>query len=649
MKKKLFILLGGLLLAAVAPAQTLFTYGTHTVDAKDFLRAYEKNNTQPVTDRAKSINDYLDLYIRSRLKIQEAYDRRLDTLPAMKMELENLRTQISQNYMTDPDISAQLVKEAFNRSQKDIHVAHIFISNRNTTGFIDTVMAGRKLDTVLQLLKKGEDFFKTARRYSDDTSAATNNGDIGFITLLTLPYDFENAIYNTPAGKYSAPVRSLAGFHIFKNLGERKAVGKIKAQQILLAYPPGADDNIKKQIASKADSLYKRIIAGDNFNRLAADFSNDYVSAASGGMMPEIGVGQFDPSFEKALWALPKDNAVSKPFATAYGWHILKRMSLKPVITDPNNKTYQDELKQRIINDSRWKNSKDFLVKKVTDKKGFKKFPYDDAALWNMSDSVLDGKPMTSGWAITAFTPLFSIGDSVYNANHWVNYANMYRYKQDGSGVKPWDQVREEWIRFSIQEYYKTHLEEFSEEFRQQMNEFRDGNLFFEIMQQEVWNKSQGDSAALLVLYEKNKQKYLWQQSVDAVLFFCADMNSATSTYDRVLANPADWKKIAALLPEKVIADSARFEWNQVPNLKKLTPKAGMVTSPLLNQSDNTASFGYVVQVYHQPTQRSFDEARGMLINDYQQVLEKQWEEALRKKYPVVVDEKVLKAIVSKK
>lgn len=649
MKKQLFLLLSGLFLAATAPAQTLFTYGKQAVDAKEFLRAYEKNNTQPVKDRAKSINEYLDLYIRSRLKIQEAYERKLDTLPAMKVELENLRTQISQNYMTDPDISTSLVKEAFIRSQKDIQVAHIFISMRNAAGFIDTVAAGKKLDTVLLALKKGEDFGKLASRYSDDTSARSNNGNLGYITLLTLPYAFENAIYSTTTGKYSAPVRSLSGYHIFKNLGERKAAGKIKAQQILLAFPPGADESTRKQIANRADSLYKRIMAGDNFNRLAADFSNDYVSAASGGMMPEIGVGQFDPAFEKALWALPKDNAVGKPFATAYGWHILKRMSLKPVITDPNNKTYQDELKQRIMNDSRWINSKDFLVKRVTDKKGFKKFSYDDAALWNMSDSVLDGKPMTSGWAITAFTPLFAIGDSVYNANHWVNYANMYRYKQDGSGVKPWEQVREEWIRFSIQEYYKAHLEEFSEEFRQQMNEFRDGNLFFEIMQQEVWNKSQGDTAALKVLYEKNKQKYLWQQSVDAVLFFCADMNSATSTYDKVVANPGDWKKIAALLPEKVIADSARFEWNQVPNLKKLTPKAGMVTSPLLNQGDNTASFGYVVQVYHQPTQRSFDEARGMLINDYQQVLEKQWEEALRKKYPVVVDEKVLSSIINKK
>lgn len=649
MKKQFFLLLGGLFLAATAPAQTLFTYGKHTVDAREFIRAYEKNNTQPVKDRAKSIHEYLDLYIRSRLKIQEAYERKLDTLPAMKAELENLRTQISQNYMTDPDISAKLVNEAFARSQKDIHVAHIFISIRNAAGFIDTVSAGRKLDTVLQLLKKGEDFFKTARRYSDDTSAHSNNGDIGFITLLTLPYEFETAIYNTPSGKYSAPVRSLAGFHIFKNLGERKAAGKIKAQQILLAYPPGADENTRKLVAARADSLYRRIMAGDNFNRLAADFSNDYVSAASGGMMPEIGVGQYDPAFEKALWSLPKDNAVSKPFATAYGWHILKRLSLKPVITDPQNKTYQDELKQRIMNDSRWKNSKDFLVKKVTDKKGFKQFAYDDAALWNMSDSVLDGKPMTSGWAITAFTPLFAIGDSIYNANHWVNYANMYRYKQDGSGVKPWTQVREEWIRYSLQEYYKAHLEEFSEEFRQQMNEFRDGNLFFEIMQQEVWNKSQADTAALLALYEKNKKKYLWQQSVDAVLFFCADMNSATTAYDKIVANPADWKKTAALYPEKVIADSARFEWNQVPNLKKITPKAGMVTSPLLNQSDNTASFGYVVQVYHQPTQRSFEEARGMLISDYQLVLEKQWEEALRKKYPVVVDEKVLSGIINKK
>lgn len=645
MKQHLIFFLVWLATAPFASAQTLFTYGKHSVDAKDFLKAYNKNNTQPVINKAKAISDYLDLYIKSRLKIQEAYDRRLDTLPSMKMELANLRTQISEGYMTDPEISARMVKEAFLRSQKDIRVAHIFISFKGINGFIDTASAGKKRDEVLQRLKKGENFGQVARQLSDDTTAKANNGDLGFITVFTLPYEFENAIYSTPLNKYSSVVASKAGYHIFKNTGERKAVGKIKAQQILLAFPPGADDITKRQLAARADSLYKRILAGDNFNRLAAEFSNDYISGASGGMMPDISTGQYEPAFEKVLWSLPKDNAVSKPFLTSHGWHIVKRLSLKPVVTDPNNKAYQDELKQRIISDNRWKSSRDFVYQKVKEKKGFKKFPYDDAALWNMSDSVLDGKPMTSGWAITANTALFAIGDSIYNANHWVNYANTYRFKQDGTGAKPWEQVREEWYHFAMLEYYKEHLEDFNDDFRYQMAEFRDGNLFFEIMQQEVWNKSQTDTTALLALYEKNKKNYLWQQSADAVLFFCSDINTAGNVYEKLKKDPANWRKIAEEYPEKVIADSSRYEWNQVPNLNKMLPKAGMITSPLLNASDNTASFGYIVRVYNQPTQRSFNEARGMIINDYQVVLERQWDEALRKKYPVTVDQKMLTEI----
>ena len=626
-------------------AQTLFTYGKHSVDASVFLRAYNKNNSGPVKNKATAVSEYLDLFIKSRLKIQEAYDRQLDTFPMMKAELANLRAQITENYMTDPDLTTRMVKEAFQRSQKDIQVAHIFISIRDANGFIDTVAALKKREEILQRLKNGEDFGKTARLYSDDTTARTNNGDLGFITVFTLPYEFENAIYATPVGKYSAPVRSRAGFHIFKKTGERKAVGKIKAQQLLLSIPPGADETLKKKIAARADSLYKRIMAGDNFNRLASEFSNDYVSAASGGMMPDIGVGQYDPAFEKVLWSLPKDGAVSKPFLTSHGWHILKRVSLKPVITDPGNKEYQQELQQRISNDSRAKNSRDFIFKKVTDKKGFKKFPYDDAALWNMSDSVLDKKPMTSGWAITATTPLFAIGDSVYNANHWVNYANTYRYKQDGSGAKPWDQVRDEWVRYALEEYYKQHLEEFSDDFRYQMAEFKEGNLFFEIMQQQVWNRSQTDTAELLALYEKNPSKYLWKESADAVLFFCSDMNAVNSVYGDLKKDPANWRKITGAFSEKVVPDSARYEWDQIPNLNKAVPRPGMLTSPLLNNSDNTASFAYIIRVYNEPTQRSFHEARGMVINDYQVLLEKEWEEALRKKYPVVIDQKVLAAI----
>ena len=91
--------------------------------------------------------------------------------------------------------------------------------------------------------------------------------------------------------------------------------------------------------------------------------------------------------------------------------------------------------------------------------------------------------------------------------------------------------------------------------------------------------------------------------------------------------------------------DSSRYEWGQLPNLNKMVPRPGMITTPLLNKTDNTSSFAYIANVYTQSTQRSFNEAKGLLINDYQAELENQWNEALKKKFPVVIDQKVLAGI----
>lgn len=643
MHKKLVFAIVACLGMITASAQTLFTYGKYSVDAKEFLKAYNKNNSQPVVNRAKAISDYLDLYINSRLKIREAYDKSYDTLPQIKTEVENLRIQISENYMNDPEMVSRMQKEAFDRSQKDIRVGHIFISSRNANGVYDTTGARLKKDEVLQRLQKGEDFLQVAQQLSDDPVAKTTKGELGYITVFTLPYEFENAIYKTAVGKYSSIVLSKIGYHIFKNLEERKAVGKIKAQQILLALPPGADDATKKRLAKLADSLYKRIVAGDNFNHLASAFSNDYVTAVTGGTMPDIGVGQYDPSFEKNLWALPKDGAVSKPFLSSHGWHIVKRIALKPIVTDINDKTNLQDLQAKIMADARWKSSKDFIYQRVIEKAGFKSYPYNDAAMRAMTDSVLDLRPMTDlGRTIIATTPMFSIGDSIYTATTWVNYANTYRYKQDGTGPKPYEQVKEEFRQHALYNYYRDHLEDFNEDFRNQMIEFKDGNIFFEIMQQEIWNKAQIDSVALKNLFEKNKTSYVWNQCADAVLFFCSDESTAKKLYDEVKKNPASWRKLTEQYSEKVVADSSRYEWSQIPNLFKMTPKAGLITNPFVNTNDNTASFAYIVQAYSQPMQRTFSEAKGLVINDYQTILETKWVELLKKKYPVVIDQKVL-------
>ena len=208
------------------------------------MRAYNKNNAQPSANKAKAVQDYLDLYINSRLKIQEAYSRGYDTLPQIKSEVENLRSQIIETYMSDPTAIDRLTKEAFQRSLKDIHAAHIFISVRNATGVIDTVAARQKLDDVMKRLAKGEDFMAVAQQFSDDPAAKTNRGDLGFITVLTLPYPLETVIYSTAPGKYSQPFHSRIGFHILKNIEERKAAG-VEPNQVRISVGLEHIDDIK--------------------------------------------------------------------------------------------------------------------------------------------------------------------------------------------------------------------------------------------------------------------------------------------------------------------------------------------------------------------------------------------------------------------
>ena len=189
-------LLTALCLAAffVSPAQTLFTYGKEKVSANEFLQAFQKNNQGPVTESA--LKEYLDLYIASRLKIKEAKARRYDTLPQLVADLSNLRQQILPSYLNDKESVDKLVSEAFARSQKDIHVTHIFIKIGN-----NEEEANQKKEKVLAALKSNQDFTLVAKEFSDDPSAKTNGGDIGWITVFSLPYELENLAYTTPVGK----------------------------------------------------------------------------------------------------------------------------------------------------------------------------------------------------------------------------------------------------------------------------------------------------------------------------------------------------------------------------------------------------------------------------------------------------------------
>src|SRR5690606_452617 len=122
----------GLLLAGLSTtAQTLFTYGKHAVTKDEFLHVYQKNSTQKQTDFSKnSVEEYLNLYAIFKMKVQEAEALQMDTISALRSELNNYKNQLAESYLFDKTIQNQLVEEAYKRMDKEIRVSHILIGLR---------------------------------------------------------------------------------------------------------------------------------------------------------------------------------------------------------------------------------------------------------------------------------------------------------------------------------------------------------------------------------------------------------------------------------------------------------------------------------------------------------------------------------------
>src|SRR5436190_1439767 len=641
---KLPSLLITLLIATSLSAQTLFSYADKNVSANEYKKAFNKVYPAPVTDKAKKMRAYLDLYINSKLKIHEATLRGYDSMPGFVEEYTALRNQVIENYMNDTESMNAMVNEAFTRSQKDIKVQHIFIPYYLGVNYSDSLVVKLKIQEAYMQLQSGKSFDEVALKYSADPSVAQNKGNLGYITVFSLPYQFESIIYKLSPGKFSTPFRSKSGYHIFKNLGERKAVGRIKVSQILIAVPPGSDSIAKKQLAALADSIYTRLQKGDDFGKLATAFSNDVVSSASNGSMPEFGLGTFDPTFEAVAFSLLKNGAISKPFLTNHGYHIIKRTSLTPPNTVKNKKNL-DLIRSLVEKDGRVNVAKDKLYSKILAQTHYKQFNVDQAMLQMYIDSVMASKTPPPGNPVNKSTALFSVGVSTMIVNDLLTYSISNRYKTDGSGAKPFNELNEEFKRNSVMDYYRAHLEEYDEDFNMQMKELKDGNLFFDIMMKEVWSKAQSDTAGQKAFFEQNKIRYKWNYSADAVIFYCGDSTTAKSFRNLLVKDQSKWRSVLENFSDKITLDSSRFEITKIPGAQKATAKAGTITKIVKNKDDNSASFALIFKIYPMPGQKTFADAHSDVVSDYQDSIDKKWIAELKKKYPVKVNEEVLTSI----
>jgi peptidyl-prolyl cis-trans isomerase SurA len=634
-------------------AQTLLTYGNKQVSKKEFLNAFHKNNTE-TPDYKSAVTDYLELYTRFKLKVQAAYDAKMDTLPNQKSDILGFRKQIEEPYMTDTVELKRLVEEAYQRSQKEIGLSHIFIPYRSDFGTNpfslnpiskdDSLSSLKKMQEVSSRLKAGTRFEDVARDYSADKATSVSGGKLGYVTVFTLPYEMENVVYRLTDQQVSDPVISPRGYHFFKKTGDQPARGRIKVAQILIAFEPQVTASQKAASLKLADSLYTAIINGGNFEELARKFSNDKLTLATGGVMPEFGIGQYEPAFEDKAFALQAKGDVSRPFETSFGYHIVKKIDGIPVEKDP--KLAYPFLKSAVEEDARSKIASKSFEKQVLQKVPIKKTVYDASALWRMTDSFVYKNKKISVGALNSTSTLFSFPKKKVTVKDWLEYAqgNALEGKEGNYPAQ-----MKQFITASSVLYYREHLEEYNADFRAQLQEFADGNLLFEVMEKRVWNKAATDTAGLRNYYEKHKSQYQWGPSVSAIIFNTSDKRSAEEAQRSLQQNPAGWRVLMESSGGRIAGDSGRFDIAQITDKDSDKLKAGYLSPIVENETDKSASFYYIVNVYTKTSPRNFDESRGIVMNDYQLELEEKWIAELKKKYPVKVNQPVWNEVRSAK
>lgn len=643
MNKKLLIVATSILFQQFVSAQTLFTYGKKKVEKAEFLKAYNKNpNPNDSSDRKKALQEYLDLYINYKLKVQSAYDAKLEEQPTFKYESNNFKKQIAENYINNEANINELIKEAFNRSQKDIKVAQVFIEFKPGQEMIE---ATSQINKAYAALKQGKDFGEVAAEFSNDESTKQTKGNLGYITAFTLPYEFENEIYKLKQGEFSTPYKSAIGWHIFKNVSERAALGKRRVAQVLITFPKDGADDVKKAAAIKADTVYNMAKRGISFDKLVAEFSNDKASAGRNGEMSEISVGQYSPDFEDHAYALQHVGDYSKPFLTQHGWHILKLLEISPVGKNFDDPVTSANVRQQVERADRLNIAKKTLVSKWMSKCGYKAGLFDEKEFLQFTDSAIKAGSLNSFKKVTPATVLFSFTKQKITAGDWAKF--ILATKQSGSNLsnKPTLTILKEYEKIVCGEYYREHLEDFNPDLKAQSKEFDEANLLFSAMDKNVWAKANEDTTGLRNYYNQQKQKYTWQPGISAIVVTANDEEKAKEVADSLKANSSNWRFHVSNYGNAVLADSSRFENNQLPITQKIDNKVGFISKPEKNNNDGSFTFIYITAVHNKVETRNFDDARGLVTNDYQQVLEQKWLSDLKKQYPVIINKEVWKTV----
>lgn len=630
-------------LATQAQQQTLFTIGNEAVSTQEFKAIYLKNKDIGREIDPKTPREYLDLYINFKLKVKEARDMGMDTLSGFKAEFNNYRGQLAQPYLEDRTLDSMLVVEAYNRLGFEVRASHIMIDVPATALPEDTLAAYNKLMAIRASILKGGDFAASAQKNSSDTYSAQRGGDLGYFTAFNMVYPFETVAYNTPVGEISKPVRSQYGYHIIKVIDKRPSSGTVQVRHIFLI--SNANTESEKSIANEAriKEIYAKLQAGENFEQLAKQFSDDKNTSENGGLLAPFGINVMMPEFESAAFALKNPGDYSAPFKTNIGWHIVMLVDKMPLASFADSKA---DIEQKIKRDSRSGLGKEVFVEKLKKEYNLTENPKRLKEIYAVADTnILKGMWDPAKGAKLNKT-LFSFAGKNVSQQDFVTYMAKNQPKATAN-KNPQQEVYGLYTRFvnqTIMDYENSQLESKYPEFKMLVTEYRDGILLFDLTQQKVWGKASVDTVGLDGFYQAHKNNYMWPERVSADIYSCENEKTA-----KAVAKMAGKGFTPEAIEEKYNKTSTLAVVHETGKYAKGQNKvidAAKWENNAVNTSQQDGRFIVVkINEVMPPQAKALTECRGMVISDYQKQLEADWLKELKAKYAVVVNEEVFKSL----
>lgn len=602
------------------------------VRQSEFQYLYNKNNAQQASPQ--SLDEYVDMFVTYKLKVADAEAAGIDTTATFLKEYDGYVADISAPYLVDTLVRERLIDEAYQRMLTMRRVRHIMMPPGENEA--ERAANRQLLDSIRQAILAGEDFGQLAVKHSADRSAPYNRGDQGYVTAGRMPYPFEVMTFQTPVGEVSEVFEDMPyGFHILQVTDEKPNPGRVKARHILKSTQglTPVQAAVKK---AEIDSIAALIAQGADFGMLAERESDDPGSAQRGGDLGTFGPGMMVKPFEDAAFSLPV-GATSQPVATQFGYHLIQVYDRLPVAS---REEARGTILQQMGRDQRAQMPRKERISQLQSQWGFSQNDQGLArveAIMRECPTPKDAFDAIKGSDIAvATTP-----DGPITAAKIFDETPV-GVRENNTGAFPtFKRQLGQVLEDATTAYARKQLAVENADFRNLMNEYRDGILLFEISNRKVWERATKDKDCQQAYFRANPGKYTWDKPrfKGCVIFATSDsVASAALAYLASNTVPRDSlvKHLRGQFDQDIKVErvlTAKGDNKIVDEIAFGGPKADPV-------GKWTSWFPYDYRVLDQPEEAQ--DVKIPLSADLQQALEAEWVADLKSRYKVKLNRKAL-------